>query len=75
MQRVGVDRIEQIRLRFIDHIPHHEVVIPLMHAVGGPWANLLAEMTIFTAEQKAKLPGAGAGVQLDEEGRKAVARG
>lgn len=70
----GVDRIEQIRLRFVDHIPHHEVVVPLMHAVGGQWAKLLAEMTEFSEEQRAKLPGAGAGVALDDEGKKAVSR-
>lgn len=70
----GVDRFEQIHVRFTDHIPHFEVVVPLMRAMGGRWQALLADMAAFTYEQKAKLPGAGAGVMLDDEGKKAVSR-
>jgi hypothetical protein len=63
----GVDRVDQIKIRFLDHIPHAEVVVPLMRVVGGPWLKLLVEIEAFTAEQKAKLPGAGAGVELSKE--------
>lgn len=70
----GVDRCEQVQLRFLDHIPYAPVTIPLMRAVGGPWVVLLNDMAKFTEEQKTKLVGAGAGVALDEEGKKAVKR-
>lgn len=70
----GVDDVTQISLRFVDHIPHAPVVIPLMRVVGGPWAALLDVIETFTAEQRGKKVGAGAGVQLDEEGKKAVQR-
>lgn len=70
----GVDRREQIMLRYVDHIPHPEVVIPLMRAMGGGWQMLLEQMEAFTAEQKAKSVGAGVGAAYIEEAKKAVER-
>jgi hypothetical protein len=70
----GVDRVDQIRVKFIDHIPNAEVVIPLMRVVGGPWAKLLTEIEEFTKEQKAKATGAGVGAEYVKEAEKAVER-
>jgi hypothetical protein len=70
----GVERCDQVQLRFLDHIPYPPITIPLMRLVGGPWAVLLADMEKFTEEQKTRLVGAGAGIALDEEGKKAVKR-
>lgn len=70
----GVLRFEEIQLRFVDHIPNVEVVIPLMKAVGGRWRELLTSMQTFTAEQKAKATGAGVGAEYVKEAEKAVER-
>lgn len=70
----GVLRFEEIQLRFVDHIPSAEVVIPLMKAVGGRWAELLRSMQTFTLEQKAKATGAGVGAEYVKEAEKAVER-